>query len=296
MSAVTAERHTAGAGPVPSTASPLRVLAAVETRRFARHPLFLVSAALLVYGGYQLHADTYANHDVAVLELSLGPAFLMGLMGLVVAYRLTRSTRRAHEVVEGVPADEPTRTAALLIACLLPFSLAALSMAQVIVAWHVEPMTWGNGWDYFSSADRDAMMVAAALAGLGGPVLGVCLGRWWRWPGAPLVATVGLVAWSVLTLAPVDSRLGNAWHMSSPFVLWITGADSDPDLGMMGGSPLWRLVYVPALIGLAAATALLHGSTGRTRTVLGLVLVGLSVVAVAALLVASLTGPTLVRL
>jgi hypothetical protein len=84
--------------------------------------------------------------------------------------------------------------------------------------------------------------------------------------------------------------------MTSPFVLWITGSDSDPDLGMMGGSPVWRLPYVVALIGLAAATALLHGSTGRTRVLLQRVLVALSVVAVASLLIASLTGPTLVTL
>ena len=287
---------TADAVRLPATRSPLMVLARYEASRFARHPLFLISAGLLGYGAYQLHADMYANKDVAPLELSLSPAFLMGLMGMVVAYRLTRSTRRAHEAVEGVPAGEPTRTAALLLACLVPFSLAVASMAHVIIAWHVEPMPWGTGWDYFSATQRDAMMVAAALAGLGGPVLGVCLGRWWRWPGAPLVATVGLVAWSILTLFPWDSRLGNVWHMSAPFVLWITGSDSDPQPGAMGGSPVWRIAYVLALIGLAAVTALLHGSTGGTRAQLRRWLVALSVVAVALLLMASLTGPTLVRL
>jgi hypothetical protein len=279
-----------------TTRSPLAVLARYEAARFARHPLFLICAGLLGYGAYQVHADMYANEDPAPLELSLSPAFLMGLVGMVVAYRLTRSTRRADEAIAGVPADEPTRTAALLIACLVPFSLAALAMTHVIIAWHLEPMSWGNGWDYFSSIERDAMMVAAALAGLGGPVLGVCLGRWWRWPGAALLATVLLVAWSVLTLAPWDSRLGNLWHMTGPFVLWITGSDNDPDLGMMGGSPVWRLGYVVALIGLAAVSALLHGATGRTHAVLKRWLVGLAITAVAFLLIASLTGPTLVRL
>jgi hypothetical protein len=294
MTAITMDDAAAVRG--HSTRSPLAVLARYEAIRFARHPLFLICAGLLGYSAYQVHADMYANEDPAPLELSLSPAFLMGLMGLVVAYRLTRSTRRADEAIEGVPADEPTRTAALLLACLVPFSLAVLAMVHLIVAWHVEPMTWGNGWDYFSSAERDAMMVAAALAGLGGPVLGVCLGRWWRWPGATLLVTVVLVAWSVLTLAPWDSRLGNVWHMTSPYVLWITGSDSDPDLGAMGGSPVWRLGYVVALIGLAAVSALLHGATGRTRETLKRWLVGLGIAAVAFLLVASLTGPTLVTL
>jgi hypothetical protein len=84
--------------------------------------------------------------------------------------------------------------------------------------------------------------------------------------------------------------------MTGPFVLWITGSDSDPDLGMMGGSPIWRIGYVLALIGLAAVTALLHGSTGATRALLRRWLVALSGAAVALLLVASLTGPTLVRI
>ena len=64
----------------------------------------------------------------------------------------------------------------------------------------------------------------------------------------------------------------------------------------MGGSPVWRLGYIVALIGLAAGAALLHGATGRTRETLRRWLVGLAITAVAFLLVASLTGPTLVRL
>jgi hypothetical protein len=266
----------------------------MEARRFALHPLFLACAALMAWSMYQLHADRYPSKDVAALELSLTPAFLMGLGGMIVAYRLTRSTRRAEEAVEGVPADEPTRTAALLIACLVPFSVAAVAMAHVIVAWHVEPMAWANVWDHFSAVERDAMMVAGALAGLGGPVLGVCLGRWWRWPGAALLATVVLVAWSILTLVPWDSPLGNIWHMTSPFVLWYSGANEDPTLDVLGGSPTLRLLYLIALIGLAATTALLHGATGPRREQLRRWFLGLAAAAVVGLLVAALTGPDFV--
>jgi hypothetical protein len=291
MSAVTLP--AAGRAAEPSA---LRVLAGMEARRFARHPLFLTCAALTAWSMYQLHADTYANRDVAALELSLTPAFLMGLGGMVVAYRLTRSTRRSAEAVEGVPSDEPTRTAALLLACLVPFSVAVVAMAHVVIAWHVEPMTWATAWDHFSAVERDAMMVAGALAGLGGPVLGVCLGRWWRWPGAVLLATVLLVAWAILTLVPWDSRLGNVWHMTSPYVLWYSGTDSDTTVDALGGSPTLRVAYVLTLIGLAATAALLHGASGAQRETLRRWFAGFAVAAVAALLVAALTGPEFVTL
>ena len=274
--------------------SPLSVLAAVEAARFARHPVFLFTTAVMVYTSYKVYADSYANRTVAGLELTLGPAWWVGLGGMLVAYRLTRSTRRADEAVAGVPADEPTRTAALLIACLVPFAVAMLYTVQVLVAWHVEPMTWTTGWDHWSAAERDAMLVAGALAGLGGPVLGVCLGRWWRWPGASLLATVVLVAWAILTAAPWDSKLGNVWHMSSPFVLWYSGTNSDPTLDVLGGSPVLRLLYLLALIGLAATTALLHGASGDTHVVLRRTFRGFVVAAVATLLLAALVGPDFV--
>jgi hypothetical protein len=273
--------------------SPLLVLAGVEARRFARHPLFLVAVGLTAIDAYQMHVDTYDNRDEGALELSLGQSVLIGLLGLVVAYRLTRSTRRADELVAGVPADEPTRTAALLLACLVPFAASSLASLHIVVSWHVEPITWAAGWSQFSSVERDAMMVAAALSGLGAPVLGVCLGRWWRWPGASLIACVGLVAWTILALVPWQSRWGNVSHMTAPFVLWASALEDESEHGYFGGSPTWRVAYVVALIGLAAVAALLHGATGPARARLLLVFAGLGAFAIATLLIAALPGPTL---
>ena len=273
--------------------SPLLVLADVEARRFAGHPLFLIAVALTVWDAYQMHGSTYGDRDDGALELSIGQGMFLGVLGLVVAYRLTRSTRRADELVRGMPADEPTRTAALLLACLVPFAVSSLVSLQYVVLWHVEPPTWASGWSEFSSLERDAMMVAAALSGLGGPVLGVCLGRWWRWPGAALVACVGLVAWSILALVPWQSRWGNVWHMAAPFALWDSALEDEREHGYFGGSPTWRVAYVLTLVGLAAVTAMLHGATGRTRTRLLRALVGLGTVAVVTLLIAALPGPTL---
>src|SRR5580765_6774649 len=88
-----------------TTSSPLYALAKVEALRFARHPLFLVAVVLVARSAWLLHTDSYAQDDSA-LEQALGPVFLLGLGGMVVAYRLTRSTRRAADAVAGVPSDE----------------------------------------------------------------------------------------------------------------------------------------------------------------------------------------------
>jgi hypothetical protein len=64
----------------------------------------------------------------------------------------------------------------------------------------------------------------------------------------------------------------------------------------LGGSPVWRVGCLLALVGLAAVAALLHGSGGPGRGRLQRILLALAVAAVAVLVVASLTGPTLVDL
>ncbi len=79
-------------------------------------------------------------------------------------------------------------------------------------------------------------------------------------------------------------------------MLWISGTTEDPTHDVLGGSPVWRVGYVLALIGLAAVTALLHGSTGRTRVHAAPWFAALAVAAVALWLVASLTGPAFVTL
>jgi hypothetical protein len=79
--------------------------------------------------------------------------------------------------------------------------------------------------------------------------------------------------------------------MSAPFVLWISGTTEDPTHDVLGGSPVWRVGYLLALIGLAAVTALLHGSSGRTGSTLRGWFAGLATAAFVLWLVASLTGP-----
>ena len=71
----------------------------------------------------------------------------------------------------------------------------------------------------------------------------------------------------------------------------VLGTDSDAQNEALGGSPLWRVGYLLALIALAAIAALLHGSDGARRALLQRAFAGAAVLAVVLLLVAALTGP-----
>ncbi len=50
----------------------------------------------------------------------------LGVFGLIVADRLTRSTAATLDELGGTPVPERTRTAALAIACLVPVLVAAV--------------------------------------------------------------------------------------------------------------------------------------------------------------------------
>ena len=88
-----------------------------------------------------------------VLSTPVVAAFFIGLFSLVAAARLTRSTESAAEAVATAPGSEATRTAALALACFVPFSgrrgvvgdpagrggLARGRAAGVVVLHHVRP-------------------------------------------------------------------------------------------------------------------------------------------------------------
>src|SRR5215213_2395428 len=98
------------AGPaVPARATTLRTLAGVEARRWARHPLFLLGAALLIWSSVAISDDL----DPTFPDFKLAPAFFLGLLGVLVGYQLSRSMAQSTDAVEATPADGALRSAAL---------------------------------------------------------------------------------------------------------------------------------------------------------------------------------------
>jgi hypothetical protein len=271
----------------PRTHSQLISLALFETRRLARHPAFLVGAGFLVYSTFreiQLGGQGMA-------EWPLTPGFFLGLTGLVALHRITRSSQRASDVVGAVPCDEPTRTAALCLASLLPGLLAAVSSVVVLIRWHSDPPVGTDGWEYFSLADQVALHVGCVLIAIGGPLLGVAVARWWRWPAATPVVVVGLIAWSILSSVPGTSAGVAWWHMTAPFVIVTTGDGDSDRLLVEPGSLWWHDAYLLALCGLAALTAIRHGAHQALRARLWRATIGLAAVALVLLACSVLFGP-----
>jgi hypothetical protein len=275
----------------PTRAETLRTLAGLEARRYARHPLFLLGAALLVVSMITGWKDV--SPAGATGTDNLAPAFFLGLLGVFVGHRVTRSTARSAEAIQASPADGVTRTAALCLACLVPGAVALAWVAWMFSAIVLLPIpdspavTW---------AERAAIVVAGVGYAVGGPLVGVMVGRWTRFPGAGLVAAIVLVGWPVLVSlfsgAMSASRISNLVQLNAPFTLWMPSQDD----WVAGGSPLWYLAYVTVLCGLAATAAMLHEASAAQRARFVRALLVLAVLAIGCLSLAALADPTRIPL
>ena len=104
---------------------------------------------------------------------------------------------------------------------------------------------------------------------LGGPLLGVALGRWVRFPGAALV--LFLVLWSWVSLVTVvsgshpDSAPVAVLRLLAGFTFFALHSDAG-GVTAWRGSPWFFLGWQLALCAIAVLVALLRGAEGRVRT------------------------------
>ena len=273
--------------PAPSAAMTLRTLAGIEARRYATHPLFLLGVAVLVLTSARSAQDL----ALTVTQGAIGPAFLLGLLGVFVGYQLTRSMGPSTDAIRAAPADGALRTAALCLACLVPGAVAL-----VWVAWlYLGSTIWPPTDSPLASGPRLAMLLAAVPYAVGGPLVGVLVGRWTRFPGAGLVAVVLLFVWTWLGtvgLAMSASHLGTLIRLNAPYGLWISADGPQAPQWVAGGSPWWYLAYICLLCGMAASAAILHDAVGRRRSRVLRLLVVLTALALVCLALATAADPT----
>ncbi len=300
MTSLTA-RPAASAATVHRSA--LLALAGLEARRYARHPLFLTGAGVLAVTTFVTQDDLGAT----VGDTALVPAFLLGLLGVLVGYQLTRSMQVSADAASAAPVDQTTRTAALCLACLVPGAAALLWLTWTLLALAVWPAPTSAA---ISTGDRLAMLAAGVAQAVGGPLLGVLAGRRLRLPVGGLLVAVGLVVWVVLAivaagrpqgpdpvgLAADPSRAGTVLALHKPYVVWAAQDTADGPFWVNAGSPAWYLAYLVTLCGLAATAALLHGSSGAPRGRLTRVLAVLALLAAGSLVLACAPDPARVLL
>lgn len=271
-------------------AGSILAIAGLETRRLLRHPIFLlgvVGHAWFLVGSVVLNPEPNLqriSESWAVLT-----AFYLGLAGFLAMYRITRSTATSLDVVDAAPVDEQRRTFALLLAGLVPLGLALLSGVFTLLFWEPGPTTDPGFYGELPRADIWLFDVTVLLTAVGGPWLGVAVGRWWSWPMAGAVTAVALIAWCVSTGISTTNLASTLHHQAAPFTLLVTGAESEETF-RQAGSWGWRVPYVMSLCLLAALAALLHGATGHRRTTLLRASWGIAVLAAVLLVISALTG------
>lgn len=268
-----------------------RAMAAIEARRMARHPVFVLGV-VLGFGVLGLYCALVAGDDgiPVVLTLPLLGAFYIGLTSVIAAGLLTRSTEGAVEAVATAPGTEARRTLALAATGIPPlvagtaFSIALVVLAEVV---GVAPQEWWFGtlpdWQVWS------ILLQCPVACLDGALLGVLAGRWLRFRGAPAVVVVALVVVTLLGQTPVLETSRSEWRLWVPWAIWHTGDNADGTQTLIAGNPGATLGYLLVLGVLAVLGAMWHDRTVRTPGFRALV-AGVAAVAVALVVLAATTG------
>jgi hypothetical protein len=263
-------------------------LAARELRRFVVNPVFLAAVALTAW-------TTWGNPSTSVTEIdnvNWYPAIFLGGFGMMATFWLTRSMRTCEPVVGVTPTTLPTRTAAICTVAIVPLVCGVLTLFAFL---HFHPLD-ARVYGAFSPQAQVAVLVGQIVVpALGGPLLGVALGRWIRFPGAGFVAFLVIFGWGNLSTVPSlthpDSTAATVLRLFAPFTHF-TYAHNGAQLTTWRGSPWWFIGWQLALCAIAVLVAMLRGADGRVRVRITRTLQIAAVLAVILLVLASIGGFT----
>ena len=260
-------------------------------------PALPVGVGLLVWTTVVSTGDLAQNAGTADPgDLDILPAFCLGLLGVFVGHQLTRSLDASGEAIGASPRTAfggPRRCASPASCPGWWRSRGSAGSTLALAVGHI-PLSGS-----ISAGARAAMLLSGAVAAVGGPLFGVLVARWVRFPGSALVAVVVLAGWvlvSTVSLAMPPSRAGTLLHVSAPLTNWVSADGPRSPAWVAGGSPGWYLGYQLVLCGLAVTAALLPSASGPRRGRLLRLLAVLGVVALACLTLAVLPDPVRIPL
>ena len=236
-------------------------LAARELRRFVLNPVFLFAVVMTLWVAWSRAGATVTEID----EVNGYPAVFLGGFGMMAAYWLSRSMRASEPVAGVTPVTRPARTAALCAVAIVPFLCGILALLGFLRTYPLSDAAYGP----FSPSARIAVLVGQIVVpALGGPLLGVALGRWVRFPGAAFVLFLVIFGWvqlvTILTILRPDSAPIAVLRLFSPFAFFSLHADAG--VTAWRGSPWFFIGWQLALCAIAVLVALLRGAEGRVRT------------------------------
>jgi hypothetical protein len=244
----------------------------VQARRYLRHPLYLVGLALLAATSWELFTTDQPGFQAASDHFY--PAFFLGVFGVIVANRLTRTEDAALALLPSAPMPATTRTLALFGACLVPALTAAVWLLLLVLKFVRVPPPAVATTAYGAWGLTGTLLAGSVVACFGGPALGVAVGRWLRFPGAGMLTAVVLVvvvmlgtsaALALSPSAPAWNWLGTLMPYSSWEVVDTTDAGVDTWRGLRDGAPFAYLFYTLGLCGLAVWAGVMKDAEGRMR-------------------------------
>jgi hypothetical protein len=261
-------------------------LAARETRRFVRNPVFLLGVAIIA-AAFWVGPRAGGTTGTDINSVTTMIAIFLGGFGMMAAFWLTRSMRASEPVVGVTPVTLPARTAALCAVAVVPFACGCLTLVAFL---HFHPVG-GPAYEPFSPPARMAVLAGQIVVpALGGPLLGVALGRWVRFPGAAVVLCLLLWAWvSVVTILSIphpDSAPAAVLRLFAPFAFF-THTGNAAHVTAWRGPPWSFLGWQLALCAIAALVALLRGAEGPVRS---RIIRALAIAGAAALIMLALAG------
>jgi hypothetical protein len=236
-------------------------LAARETRRFVLNPVFLFGVVMAEWTTWTGGGGTTTEIDA----VNGYPAVFLGGFGMMATYWLTRSMRASEPVAGVTPTTRPARTAALCWVTIVPFFCGVLTLFGFLHSYPVGDAVYGP----FSPSARLAVLVGQIVVpSLGGPLLGVALGRWVRFPGAAFVLFLVIFGWvelvTILTIWHQESAPIAVLRLFSPFAFFTLQADAG-GVTAWRGSPWFFIGWQLALCVIAVLVALLRGAEGQVR-------------------------------
>jgi len=255
----------------------LVALAGIHAKRYVRHPVFLVTAALVLLSVPRAIVSPDADNG-AEWDSTLMFVLWIGLFGVVVGYRLAVTEEKALDLLPSAPTDQRVRTLALFAACLVPVVATVVLMGCYGVAnllvWQsadapflLRPDTGQIGWiDYIAS------VLEAPVSAFGGAALGIVVARWLRFAGAGVLAMVVVFLVEIVCLAIGEtSRVGDElWARAlanlMPYRYWFYQSTEGTYSTMAPGSAAGHVVYATALCGLAITAGVLKGADPAVKT------------------------------